>query len=269
MTDALDTAEFLQVSDQRAGLLVQDLRTYIADVLHEVRSPLGAIIGFGDLIYRGKIDSDPATIREYAGYISRCARELETLLNDTADFARTRIAPGANNPEPADLADLIVAVVRSLECVASAHAIRLTIELPEAPAPLTVDKHRARQTAIGFVLRAIDAAARGETVAIGFEPSGADAVRLVVSWPPNGASPEGLSPAELGFEQVMKGVAGAPYGSMLGLALAKYLCEDAGGRIGFDVDAANTRSLWAILPCLAVDNAAVDPAARNGNRRAR
>jgi CheY-like chemotaxis protein len=78
---------------------------YLAKLSHELRTPLHAIIGFAELMFRGKVGPVADDHKEYLGEILDSSRNLLQLVEGLSDFVRAERAKGLG-PEPADLQEV-------------------------------------------------------------------------------------------------------------------------------------------------------------------
>jgi two-component system cell cycle response regulator DivK len=71
---------------------------FLANLSHEFRTPLHAIIGFAELMFRGKVGRVSDDQKEYLGDILDSSRHLLHLVDGLSDFARAECR--ALRPEP-------------------------------------------------------------------------------------------------------------------------------------------------------------------------
>jgi two-component system phosphate regulon sensor histidine kinase PhoR len=89
--------------ERRANALKSD---FIANVSHELKTPLSLIRMFGELLAMGKVKSAETTV-EYAEIITRESDRLARLIDNVLDFARIERGKAAYEFGTGDLADVI------------------------------------------------------------------------------------------------------------------------------------------------------------------
>jgi signal transduction histidine kinase len=140
----------------RAQSAPPGLQRLLGILAHELRTPLGAIIGFQELLADGLLGplSEPAV--DGIGRIGTSAAQLRHLLDGLADLLLPM--PGAADLEPEEVAlgPTLEAVVASAHAVAGGRSVQLDVRLPERLATLRTDRARltcALDLCIGAAIR--------------------------------------------------------------------------------------------------------------------
>lgn len=206
------------------------VRQFVADAGHELRTPLAAIRGYADLTRPRRADTDPQVVHSLeridAGAVRMSALVEELLMLARMDAGR--------DLEPVSDVDATAAI---LEIIGDAHAAgpghNYRLELPEDPVWV-----RATPTGLGHVLSNLVTNARvhtpeGSTVTVGARLEG-HRVLLTVSDDGPGI-PDGLEV----FERFVRGDTARTRESQtgssgLGLAIVATLTEAMGGTIAFE-----------------------------------
>lgn len=197
-------------------------RQLVADVAHEVRTPLTILQGTTEALVDGVLSADPATLlsmHEEVLRLSALVGDLETLA--AADAAGLRL-----DVEPVDLAAEVGAVVAGAGASSSAADLRVEVSLD--PAPVAGDPRRLRQLATTLVANALAYTSAGGSIHVSTRTDGDRAV-LEVSDTGPGIDPEDLPRI---FDRFYRGrrTAGIS-GSGIGLAVARELAAAHGGTV--------------------------------------
>jgi two-component system sensor histidine kinase BaeS len=196
-------------------------RTFLADVTHELRTPLAVIRAEAEAIADGIHPADA----EHLAPILEATRTLELLSEDLRTVALTDAGALLLAREPVDLAILVNATVGGFEPAAGAAEVRLETDLaPDLPV-LEIDPIRIRSVVANLLANAIRHTPPGGRVTISGRVTG-DAVEVVVTDTGTGIPPDLLAHV---FDRFVKDPDSS--GSGLGLAIARDLVEAHGGRI--------------------------------------
>jgi two-component system sensor histidine kinase BaeS len=202
-------------------------RSFLADVVHELRTPLSVIRGQAEGIADGVYAADA----EHIAPIVEATRSLELLVEDLRALALTDTGSLALNREPIDPAELVDETVASFAAQADEAGVKLTASAPAGLPVVDVDPTRMRSAIGNVITNALRHTPPAGSVSVSAAVAGAD--RVVISVVDTG---EGIAPELLPhvFERFVRG-AGSK-GSGLGLAIAHDITVAHGGTI--DVESA-------------------------------
>jgi signal transduction histidine kinase len=207
-------------------------REFLADVAHELQTPVSAIRAMSEPLAaggEGGRDYDIATYRELARDMEGQAERLGRLVGDLLELARLESPQVALRMEEVDLAGLLEGVVRGLS--AQARAAGVTLETGVlAQVHLTADGLRLEQVFANLVTNGIKYAGPGSRVHLDLERRGAQAVVTVSDNGP-GIAPEHLDHIFDRFYRVERSRSRQGGGTGLGLAIVKRIVELHGGTI--------------------------------------
>jgi len=196
-------------------------RNIMADVAHELRTPLsvlqGRLEGLIDGVYP-RDDRQLAELLEETRILSRLVEDLRILaLSDAGALPLQK--------EPTDLVDLVRDVVRRMTPEADKKSVVLSASSSVATFVLDVDPVRIREVLTNIVSNALRHSASGSSVTVSLSEMWEN-VAIVVR-----DAGEGMSPEETAriFDRFYKG--SASRGSGLGLAIARSIVTAHGGAI--------------------------------------
>lgn len=216
-------AERLHIHDQQR-------RTMLADISHELRTPITVIQGNVEGILDGLYPADEARLKsiiEETQILSRLVDDLRTLaLAESGALHLKR--------EPTNLTELIRDAASELESQAQEKEIRVEMSLAEGE-EANIDPQRIHEVLTNLLSNALRYTPRGGAIRVRLteisrglsEVEGAGR-RATISVEDNGP---GIEPADLShiFERFYKSSDSGGMG--LGLSIAKYLVEAHGGKI--------------------------------------
>ena len=196
-------------------------RAFVADLTHELRTPLAIIRGQAEGIGDGVYPGDQAHVTP----ILDATASLDSLVDALATMTLADVGSLRLKREAVDVPVLVTSSLAAFQSAADAAGVRLIADLePELPA-VDADPARIRGVLGNLLSNAIRYTPSGGTVAAGARRSG-ETVTFAIRDTGQGIPPE-LRPRI--FERFVKGP-GSP-GSGLGLAIAKDIVSAHGGTI--------------------------------------
>jgi len=217
--------ELAAAFDQMAGTLdrqEQIRRNLVADVAHELRTPIAILQAGHEALLDGVAEPTRAELGSLRDEVLRLARmvgDLQTLA--AADAAALNLAR-----TPGDLAELAAAAADSL--ARRFEAAGLTLDRKLAPAPVLADAHWLHQVITNLLTNALKFTPAGGRVTISTGRHGTEAVLQVTD---TGA---GIAAEDLPriFDRFFRGQRAAQIsGSGIGLTVAAELVQAHGGRL--------------------------------------
>jgi PAS domain S-box-containing protein len=232
ITERKASEEKIQRLKEAAEAASRAKSDFLARMSHEMRTPLTAIIGMGDVLSRTSLTTEQ---RQYIATQQRAGGHLLALINDLLDISKTE--SGHFNLETVEfnLADVLEKTREIAAVAARAKGITLRSEVgPDVPRLLTGDPNRLRQVLINLVSNAVKFTAQGEVVVrVRRDPEAGDASALQFS-----VSDTGIGIPEEKRDVIFEAFAQADHstsreygGTGLGLAIVKRFVELMGGRI--------------------------------------
>ena len=144
----------------------------IANVSHELKTPMTTIAGFAEGILDGTIPEEKE--REYLQIISSETRRLSRLVRSMLDLSRLQSDEGAAQQQ-FDVCETLVRTLVSLESKVNAKELEVTTDLPENPVPVWGDQDAITQVCYNLLDNAIKFSAEGGTLGISVTAKGSKA----------------------------------------------------------------------------------------------
>jgi signal transduction histidine kinase len=226
-------AEQLRASDAKSQ--------FLGRLAHEVRTPLGAVTGFADLI-RETRSLDEA--RAHAERILTAAGHVVELSDELLDLARIEAGKIAIASEEVDVTAVLHEVLAMLAAAFDARRMRVALHTPQ-PVRLSADARRLRQILINVLGNAAKFGRDGGRVEIRLA---ADAGGTRISVADDGPGIAAADPASL-FEPFARGAGtGGVDGAGLGLPIVKGLMEAHGGAVRLTSEAGRGTTVELVFP---------------------
>ena len=221
---------------------------FLANISHEIRTPINGVIGMLHLLRRSAVDDAQ---RHYADSALGSADMLMTVIGDVLDFSKIEAGRLELEVVPFSLHDAIDATVRLFAARAEAKGLEIAYTVaPEVPDTVRGDASRLRQILGNLLNNAVKFTERGDvSVACSVEEQD-DAgafIRFVVRDTGPGIQP---GQRERIFESFTQGdeTLNRRYGGTgLGLAICRRLVRMMDGRIGVDSEPGQGASFWFVV----------------------
>ena len=216
---------------------------YFAAMAHELRTPLGGVLGYAKLLRR-KAGLSPKYLTMVES-IDRCGRHLLELMEEVLDLARAESGQLHVRTVSTNLEQLLRECIEVVQPTADAKGLVLNVEIDATlPSSLATDALKLRQVLLNLLSNAIKFTPEGH---VSLSARGGEGeVLLAVS-----DSGIGIDEEErmLLFQPYRQATGGQTYGGTgLGLAISKGLVETLGGRIELDSVAGEGSTFRVILP---------------------
>jgi two-component system, OmpR family, sensor histidine kinase BaeS len=213
-------------------------RDLLADVTHELRTPLAVIRGNVEALIDGVYPADPGhllPILDETEVMARLLEDLQTISTAEAGVLKLR-------REPVDPAELVHDVVATFRATADEAGVRLEDRAVEGQGVLPLDRVRIEEVFSNLVSNALRHTPAGGSITVSTEPIGEEVAFTIAD------TGSGISAAELPhvFERFAKSP--TSMGSGLGLAIAKSLVEAHGGTIAAESGSGIGTTVRLLLP---------------------
>ena len=150
-----DTQEILVQSEKLATI-----GRLSAGVAHEIGNPLGAILGYLDMLkHRPGLDDDT---RDWLFRMENEGRRIDAIIRELLDFAR----PAQSRPQPVDINEVVLSAVNLLSHQKMFAKINVERDLADGLPRAIADLHRLRQVVVNLMMNSSDAMTAGGTIRI-------------------------------------------------------------------------------------------------------
>ncbi|MFS0712065.1 sensor histidine kinase [Brevundimonas phoenicis] len=218
----------------------------LANVAHEIKSPIGGVIGIGELWAGGHLGQTTDSQVEMAQMLVKTARQVEALTHDLLDVARAEAGAVKVDLRPTDVRGVLEDVRRSMILLPEAAGLKIEVVADGDALVAMADSQRLTQVIGNLANNAMKYGASGGLVvlrAAWIE----DRIRIEVIDRGAGLSEEKQAQLfepfnRLGLER------STVEGHGVGLTLAKRLVELQGGDIGVISAVGQGANFWVELP---------------------
>jgi signal transduction histidine kinase len=219
---------------------------FLANVNHELRTPLSSIIGYARLLRRETEGQISLLQRENLKDLLRNAERLLRLIDSLLDFAKIEAGKMEVQLEPVRIEELVQGAAASIEPILNKVAVRLIRDIPSEIAPLYTDREKLRQIILNLLGNAVKFTDRGE-IRISASQEDGD-FKLAVA-----DTGIGIDKADVHriFEEFDRGRLindGSYRGTGLGLAIVKRLVGVLGGSIIVESEVGKGSTFTVTLP---------------------
>ncbi len=226
-------------------------RDFVANVSHELKTPVASIKGFVETLLEGRVDA-PEDRRRFLEIIARQSDRLGSIIEDLLALSRIEQSEGSGEVpiERVEVASLIASVVSECRPRADERSIAIEVECPpalfaEVNAPLL------EQALINLVDNALKYSEPRRTVWLSAAAGAEGAVEFVVRDEGSGIAAEHLPRLFERFYRVDKGRSRRLGGTGLGLSIVKHIVLAHGGTVAVESTPRVGSTFRVVLPSAA------------------
>jgi two-component system phosphate regulon sensor histidine kinase PhoR len=204
---------------------------FVANVTHEIKTPLTAILGFIETLEQGAI-SEEETARKFLHTIRKQATRLNRLVDDLLFLSNIELGETRLFFESVTLAGVMESVVTMVDQRVREKGIALTKDIPHELPPLRADRDRLNQILLNILDNAVKFTPEKETISVTARLSD-DETHVVVTIADTGIGIPKSEVSRLGerFYRVDKTRSRELGGTGLGLSIVKHLMHAHGGEM--------------------------------------
>jgi two-component system phosphate regulon sensor histidine kinase PhoR len=219
---------------------------FVANVSHELKTPLALVRMFGEMLQSGRVGSDEKR-QQYLDIIVGESERLSALIENVLDFARVERGRQAYDFGPGDVGEAVTRAVTVYRHQAEREGVEVIVEFDGELVHPRVDVRAIQLAVINLIDNALKYASGSKTIHVrASRTSNQVEIRVTDNGP--GVAREDR---ERIFERFVRGTAAGTKsvrGSGIGLALVKHIAESHGGRAWVERASTGGASFVVSLP---------------------
>jgi len=247
--------ETLETLASVAAVAVQNARLFeqsdwVAEVVHEIRTPLTAILSYADLLQRSDITD---TMREqFVTIIQQETQRVNTLATQFLDLARLESGRIRMAQHRLCIGEIMSAVANTIRPTITNNRQNLHVEFPDE-LPCTVgDDQRIHQVLLNLLSNAAKYSDPGDTITLAAKTTGQE-IMVAVSDTGPGIAEDQLPHLFHKFAR-LPGKERQVTGTGLGLVISRQIVEAHNGRIWVESEVGQGTTFWFSLPIIALES---------------
>jgi two-component system phosphate regulon sensor histidine kinase PhoR len=232
-------------------------RDFVANVSHELKTPITSIKGFVETLRDGALD-DRALAERFLGIVARHADRLHAIIEDLLSLSRLEQGTESYDIPRTEAVMTDVFAAAMLDCAATAAARQVTIA-PSCPPALRawVNAPLLEQALVNLLENAITYSNAGSTVWLTACQAG-ETLSIAVRDQGVGIPPEHLSRIFERFYRVDKARSREHGGTGLGLAIVKHIAQVHGGQVAVTSTVGQGSTFTVRLPLVPAEPAGLE-----------
>lgn len=220
-------------------------KEFVANVSHELKTPLTSILGYAETLRRGAL-SDPEAAGRFVEKIESNAGQLKNLVEDLLKISEIESGRMEIVKVPVRLEELVTSVAADFEEAVRKKRIHLSVQIPKT-LEVTADTSALRQVLGNLIDNAIKYTGEGGRIEVSAVREGT-ACRVTVADTGIGISEKDLPHVFERFYRADKARSREMGGTGLGLAIMKHLVQAHGGEAGVKSEVGKGTEFWFTVP---------------------
>lgn len=225
---ALRTQELVLARDQ-ALQASRHKSEFLANISHELRTPMNAVIGYTDVLIEELEDAgDDGKVSDLR-HIQAAGRHLLALINSLLDLAKIEAGHMELNPQPTGIVPLVKATADILQPLLKKHNNQLHIDITHLDDQVMIDAEKLKQILLNLLSNANKFTQDGDIRVRAWRE--ADMLHLSVTDTGIGIAPDQQEHIFDAFRQADMSTTRSYGGTGLGLTITRRFCRLMGGDI--------------------------------------
>ncbi|MCH1627290.1 two-component system histidine kinase PnpS [Fredinandcohnia quinoae] len=212
--------------------LEQIRRDFVANVSHELKTPITSIKGFSETLLDGAM-KDEQTLEYFLSIILKESDRLQILIQDLLDLSKMEQHGFALNIQQIDLQEMLNDIFMMLNSKAEQKDIQLTLNLNDEPGVIEGDFDRLKQVFLNLINNSITYTSTAGKVIVSIKEKN-DSVKINIKDTGIGIADDELPRIFERFYRVDKARSRNSGGTGLGLAIVKHIIEAHHGSISVE-----------------------------------
>jgi signal transduction histidine kinase len=240
-------AEELRVKNERLEQLDQQKNHMLGMAAHDIRNPLGIILGYAKFL---QADAGPLLNAEHRAFldaITQSSQFVLGLVEQLLDISTIESGKLIIERSSIDLAELATSHVELISVLAARKNLRITLELPREGARLEADASKLEQVLSNLTGNAIKFSAPGTSIAVRVQTT-PRRVELSVQDEGPGIPRDELNRLFRPFSTTSVRATNGERSTGLGLAIARRIVEGHGGEISVESQIGTGSTFRVSLP---------------------
>jgi PAS domain S-box-containing protein len=204
---------------------------FLANVSHEFRTPLNAILGYSLMLMGGFYGQLSEEQSRTVQRIDANSKHLATLINDVLDIERIEAGRMPLQISQFEIADVVREVIEELQGVVAQSSSAVQVALEAKLPRLKSDRQKLKQILVNLLSNALKYTKNGTVEIRAEQPTGDGNVTLCVRDTGVGIAPEDHTRIFEPFQQAKRVITRPQGGTGLGLAISRRLARMLGGDI--------------------------------------
>jgi two-component system sensor histidine kinase SenX3 len=223
-------------------------RDFVANVSHELKTPIGALNLLAEAVQEAK--DDPDAVVRFAGRMQIESERLTRLVQQVIDLARLQNDNASENPMPVKVAELVSNAAEHSATEAESKSIEIAVSLTD-DAQVRGDRAQLHAAVSNLVENAVRYSPENSRVSVTVDGSVDDTVRISVADRGVGIPSEEIDRIFERFYRVDPARARATGGTGLGLSIVKHVAASHGGSVEVWSEPGTGSTFTLVLPAWA------------------
>ena len=221
---------------------------FLANVSHDVRTPLNAILGYTSLLLKGVSGPVDPTQRESLARVDANARHLLALVSEILDISRIEAGKMPVRNSSIKLHELIDEIMTEVEPLIATSSLTVTVNVPDRLPTIRSDRQKMKQVILNLLTNALKFTHRGSVNVSCAHQRASREIAIAVADTGIGIAEADQARIFEAFSQADPAPTREAGGTGLGLAICRRLATVLGGRITLESKLRQGSTFTLIIP---------------------